>query len=245
MNLLFRCLFAGGIAVGVAGCVDTGPTPTQALSSPSASGGQDSLRLVENLPPPTDSGGGTEQPLSPNDVLQVEVFQAETLNRTVQIDSTGRISLPLIGTVTAAGKTVRRLEQEIAAAYGRSYLQNPVVTIFLKDSAGQRVTVDGEVIRAGIYPITANTTLLEVIALAGGFRNIADPEKVYVFRDIGGQKLVANYSVADIRSGRRTNPRIYGRDVVIVFTSDARVAFNNLKDALQIAVSAARLATPY
>lgn len=238
MNLLFRWLLAGGIAVGMAGCADTGP-----LSSPNASGSQEGLRLVENLPPPANTGGGTEQPLSPNDVLRVDVFQADTLGGTVQIDSTGRISLPLIGTLVAAGKTTRRLEREIAAAYGRSYLQNPVVTIFLKESAGQRVTVDGEVSKAGIYPITANTTLLEAIALAGGFRDIADPEKVYVFRDIGGQKLVANYSVVDIRNGRRTNPRIYGGDVVIVFTSNTRVAFNNLRDALAIAVNVGRLAT--
>jgi len=78
--------------------------------------------------------------------------------------------------------------------------------------------------------------------MAGGFRSIADQNKVYVFREIGGRKLVANYSVAEIRSGRLGNPRIYGGDVVMVFTSQSRVAMNNLKEALGMAANASRLA---
>jgi polysaccharide export outer membrane protein len=104
------------------------------------------------------------------------------------------------------------------------------------------VTIDGEVTKAGLYPVTANATLLDVIAMAGGFRDIADQNKVYVFREIGGRKLVANYSVAEIRSGRLANPRIYGGDVVMVFTSQSRVAMNNLKEALGMAANASRLA---
>jgi polysaccharide export outer membrane protein len=83
---------------------------------------------------------------------------------------------------------------------------------------------------------------METIALAGGFRPIADQSKVYVYRDVGGQKLVANYDVAEIRTGRKANPRIYGGDVIIVFTSQTKVAMQNLKEALGIATSASRLA---
>lgn len=237
-------LCASGIPMALAACNSTansGASPTEVLSLNSTSKSGDGLRLVETLPPPANSQGGLEQPLSPNDVLEIDVFQADSLDRTVQIDSAGRVSLPLIGTVSAAGKTVRTLEQEIEAAYGRSYLQNPDVTVFLKESAGQKVTVDGEVAKAGLYPISANTTLLDSIALAGGFRDIADQRKVFVFRDVGGQKLVANYSVADIRSGRLTNPKLYGGDVVVVFTNQSRVALNNLKEALGVASGATRL----
>lgn len=223
----------------LAACTD-GSDSSPALSLQDASGSQGGLQIVDSLPPPANTSGGTEQPLSPSDVLQVEVLQAPSLNRTVQIDSTGRISMPLIGSVTAAGKTVRGLEREIAAAYGRSHLQNPDVTVFLKESAGQRVTIDGEVKRSGIFPVAANTTLVDTIALAGGFTNVADDEKVYVFRDFGGQKLVANYNIAAIRSGKSSNPRIYGGDVIVVFTHQGRVAFNNLKDALGVATSVGR-----
>lgn len=240
-----RMVCIGAIAAQVAACsssANSGASPEDVLSLQASSGSGSGLRLVKTLPPPANSKDGSEQPLSPNDVLEVDVFQADSLDRTAQIDSAGRISLPLVGTVQAAGKTVRALESEIEAAYGRSYLQNPDVTVFLKESAGQRVTVDGEVMKAGIYPVSANTSLLDMIAQAGGFKEIADQRKVYVFRDVGGQKLVANFSVADIRSGKLANPRVYGGDVVVVFTNQSRVAMNNLKDALGIASSAARLA---
>lgn len=222
---------------------NSGSTPADVLSIHSGvSNTQGGLRLVNTLPPPANSNDGLEQPLTANDVLQVEVFQTNTLNRTVQIDSAGRVSLPLIGTITAAGKTVRVLEQEIETAYGKSYLQSPDVSVFLKESVGQRVTVDGEVAKAGLYPVASGATLLDVIAQAGGFKDIADQRKVFVFRDVGSKKLVANYSVADIRSGRLLNPKIYGRDVIFVFTSQNRVALNNLKEALGMASNASRLA---
>jgi polysaccharide export outer membrane protein len=230
----------------LAGCstANTGSAPSDVLSlqKGATSTADGSLQLVKALPPPLGTEGGSEQLLSPNDTLDISVYQADTLNRTVQIDSTGRISMPLIGVVQAAGKSVRQLEQELERAYGKSYLQSPDITVFLKDSAGQRVTIDGEVAKAGLYPVTANTTLLDVVAMAGGFRDIADQNKVYVFRNVGARKLVANYSVEQIRSGKLVNPHIYGGDVVVVFTSQSRVAVNNLKEALGMAANASRLA---
>ena len=239
-------LAAAALAISVATGCSTTETPSSSTDvlalQGSANGQSQGLRVVRDLPPPSNTQDGQEQPLAPNDVLEVDVFQADSLDRTVQIDAAGRINLPLIGAVEAAGKSVRTLEQEIEAAYGRNYLQNPDVTIFLKESFGQRITIDGEVAKAGVYPVSSGSTLLESIALAGGFRPIADQSKVYVYRDIGDQKLVANYDVSEIRSGRKPNPRIYGGDVVIVFTSQTKVAMQNLRDALGIATSASRLA---
>lgn len=232
----------------MSGCnntANTGAAPSDVLSLQSGAGnatGDGSLRLVKSLPAPAGTRDGAEQLLSANDVLEVNVYNTDSLNRVVQVDSLGLISLPLIGVQTAAGKSVRQLEQELERAYGASYLQSPDITVFLKESASQRVTIDGEVAKAGLYPVAASTTLLDAIALAGGLRDIADQTKVYVFRDVGGTKLVANYNVQHIRSGRLANPRIYGGDVIMVFTSKSRVAMNNLKEALGIAVNASRLA---
>lgn len=234
-----------GFTYGCTSTANTGAAPSDVLalqSGPEASTADGSLKLVKDLPAPAGTRDGTEQFLSPNDVLEISVYQAASLDRTVQVDSSGLISLPLIGVRTAAGKSVRQLERELEKAYGASYLQSPDITVFLKESAGQRVTIDGEVARAGLYPVSAGTTLLDAIALAGGFRDVADQGKVYVFREVGGARLVANYDVGAIRSGRMANPRIYGGDVVMVFTSQGRVALNNLKEALGIAVNASRLA---
>ena len=245
INPLFPAVVVGfSLLAGCNSTANTGAAPSEvlALKTGATSTGDGSLQLGKALPPPLGPEGGSEQLLSPNAVLEISIFQADTLNRTVQVDSAGRISMPLIGVVQAAGKSIRQLEQELERAYGKSYLQSPDVTVFMKESAGQRVTIDGEVAKAGLYPVTANATLLDVIAMAGGFRDIADQNKVYVFREIGGRKLVANYSVAEIRSGRLANPRIYGGDVVMVFTSQSRVAMNNLKEALGMAANASRLA---
>lgn len=226
---------AGSSSAGV-DALQLSATGTQAASGDSA------LKVVSRLPAPRSTGDGNDQPLSPGDVLELDFFQVDNLDRTVQVDANGRVSLALIGTVQASGKSVRQFEQEIESAYGASYLQNPDVTVFVKESAGQRVTVDGEVNKAGLIPASSTATLLDVIAQAGGFRPLADDTKVYVYRDVDKQKLVANYDVKAIRQGKGANPRIYGGDVIVVFPSSSKVALQNLKEALGVATSASRLA---
>lgn len=235
--------------MAISGCnstSSTGASPTvdalQLTSSSASLPAGGSLKVVKDLPAPPNTQGGNEQPLSPNDVLEVNVFQVDNLNRTVQVDASGQVSLPLIGTMTAAGKTVRQLEKEVEAAYGAKYLQSPDVTIFVKESIGQRITVDGEVNKAGIYPVASNSSLIDAVALAGGFNTIGDAGKVFVYRSIGQDTLVANYNVEAIRAGKMRNPRIYGGDKVVVFASKSKIAMNNLKDALGVASSAARIA---
>jgi len=229
--------------IAVSGCsgAGTGAATTDAIAPYGPSGG--ALHMVKDLPPPLNTHGGSEILIAPDDVLEVDVFAVDDLDRTVQVDSSGRVSLPLIGAVTAQGKPIRLLEQEIEERYGAKYLQSPDVAIFLKESARQRVTVDGEVIKAGLYPVSSNATLMDAIAQAGGMRDIADASKVYVYREVGdGRKLVANYNVAQIRAGKAHNPRVFGGDVIIVFTSQSKVAMNNLKEALGMASNAARVA---
>ncbi|MES0068059.1 polysaccharide export protein [Mesorhizobium sp. M0074] len=236
-------------SLAISACTSTSSTTPsssvdalQLTSSSTPLSGGGALRVVKELPAPQNTQNGSEQPLSPNDVLEVNVFQVDNLNRTVQVDSAGQISLPLIGTITAAGKTVRQLEQEIETTYGAKYLQSPDVTIFVKESIGQRITVDGEVNRAGIYPVSSNSSLIDAIALAGGFNTVGDAKKVFVYRTIGPTTLVANYNVEEIRGGKSGNPRIYGGDKIVVFASKSKIAMNNLKDALGVASSAARIA---
>lgn len=256
MTMLVPCVRASSVALAAlvislavsacstssTGSAGGGAVEALQLTSSTPLGGGGALQVVKELPAPQNTQNGSEQPLSPNDLLEINVFQVDNLNRTVQIDAGGQISLPLIGTMKAAGKTVRQLEREIETAYGAKYLQSPDVTVFVKDSVGQRITVDGEVNRAGIYPVSSSATLLDAIALAGNFSPIGDAGKVFVYRNMGQNTLVANYNVEQIRAGKARNPRIFGGDKVVVFTSKSKIAINNLKDALGIASSAARIA---
>lgn len=216
---------------------------TVVASSPGAASGD--LKIVDKLPPPLNTNQGADELVAENDLLLVDVFQVNELDREVRVDSRGRIALALIGAVDAKGKTIPELESEIEKRYATNYLQNPEVSVFMKESAGQRITIDGAVRKPGIYGVTSTTTLLQVIALAGGFQEIADEGKLYVYRDFEGRKLVANYDVKDIREGKNADPRIYGGDVIVSFQSGAKVAARNLRQALGLASGALSVATPF
>jgi len=227
------------------GCTSSSSSPDLAAGiSTSSSKEAGDLRVVEVLPPPANTNNGTDVLISENDLLEVDVFQVDELDKEVRVDPSGKISLALIGPVNAAGKTIQQLEKEIERQYGVKYLQNPEVSVFMKESAGQRITMDGAFVKPGIYASSSNTTLLQAVALAGGLTRLADEKKLFVYRQVGELKYVANYSVADIRSGKKSDPRIYGSDVVISFDSSAKIAAENLRQALGIATSATRLAAP-
>jgi len=209
------------------------------ISGGSAAG---DLQVVNRLPPPPNTREGKDQLIALNDLLEIDVFQVDSLDKTVRVDSTGRISLPLIGGVAAAGMTLDGLEKELERKYGANYLQSPDISVFLKESTGSSVTVDGQVLKPGVYPVSTGSSLLQVIALAGGFNPIADETKLYVYRQFNDKKLVANYSVKSIREGKLHDPKIYGGDVIVSFSSSSKVAAKNLREALGIAASATRVA---
>ncbi len=205
----------------------------------------DDLRVVKYLPAPNNTRHGADQLISENDVLKIDVFQVDDLDRTVRVDSNGRISMPLIGEMVVARKTIPAVEKEMETKYRSNYLQSPDISIYMEESAGQQVTMDGEFTRPGIYPTVSNSTLLQAIALAGGLSKTADDKKIFVFRKYGEQKLVANFSIKAIREGKSSDPRLFGGDVVVAFTSKSKVAAENLKNALGVAVSATRIISPF
>lgn len=237
---LFSCLVLGGCSSASGPTADAAPDLAAIAGSTTGDG---SLTIVSELPPPVAARSGVTQPVAIADVIEISVFQVPDLSRTVQVDDRGYVSLPLIGQVQAAGKSVQALQRDIESAYGSKYLQSPSVMVFVKESAARRVTVDGEVKRSGVFPLPPTASLLDVVALAGGLTPVADPAKVYVFRKVGNTSYVANYSISDIRSGGRNNPPVSAGDVVVVFPSQARVAWQQLKEALGMASSITQVAT--
>lgn len=191
--------------------------------------------MARELPQPDPLALAAVQPeyrLSPGDVLLVKVFQIDDLERTVRVDNDGLVSLPLIGSLPAAGKGVAEFEREVAARYRQTYLQDPQVSVFVQEANGRRVTVTGAVSEPGIYPIVgANLTLQQAIAQAKGVSNIASRGNIIVFRTVQGQKMVARFDLGDIEHGRSPDPEIYGGDVVVVYRSDARLL---LRTALEL-----------
>jgi polysaccharide export outer membrane protein len=171
-----------------------------------------------------------EYRLSANDLFEVEVLDAENLKRTVRVNGGGSITMPLIGHVHVAGLTVEEAEQRIASRYAERYFQNPEIAITLKEFTTDRITVDGQVGRPGIFPLTGQMTLLRVLAVAGGFGPIADRSHVMVYRVNDHSKRESLiYDVDKIRAGEAEDPPVRGDDVIVVQRDSTRAL---LKDSL-------------
>lgn len=163
-----------------------------------------------------------EYKIGTSDLLAIKVFQAEELSQSVRVDPRGNISMPLIGNVRAEGLSQFQLQSAIAQKLKASYLQNPQVTVSIEEFTKQRVTVEGEVQKAGVYPIQGEITLLQAIALAGGPGNLADPAKTVIFRKKGNTVKAYNLNLDAIREGKMRDPYILNDDRVIVHRSGSR-----------------------
>jgi len=198
------------------------------LSACVARGAAQEAASLPEADPVTEALGRSEYLIGPSDLLAVTVFQVQDLNREVRVNNAGQVSLPLIGGVEVAGRTVGDAERAIAARYQGRYLQNPQVTVFVKEFSSQRVTVSGAVKKPGIYPMSSRLTLLQSIALAEGFNDVGGMRNVLVFRTIGGERKYARYDVAAIDRGEDPDPEIYGDDLIVVDTSTGKVALKTL-----------------
>ena len=161
--------------------------------------------------------------IGPDDLLNVVVFQVADLERDVRVDNAGQISLPLIGVVDAAGLSASELAGSIEARYRQRYLQDPQVSVFVKEAAAKRVTVEGAVTSPGIFPVTGEVSLLQTIALAKGLTIVGKEKNVIVFRTIGKRRHLARFDLGEIRAGRAADPQILGNDIVVVDESGGRV----------------------
>lgn len=164
--------------------------------------------------------------IAPMDTLTVNVYRVEDLSGDYIVDLRGNISMPLVGDVAAAGKTPEQLSQFLKQKYSAKYLQDPDISIAIKESAARNVTVDGAVAKAGAYPVVGPMTLIQAVALAGGTTDNANPHRVAVFRTIQGQRQAAAFDLTSIRHGEMPDPNIYPGDIVVVDGSA-------IKDALK------------
>ena len=155
--------------------------------------------------------------IGPEDMLQVSIWKNEAMSRTLPVRPDGKISLPLLHDITAAGLTPLQLRDKIAAALGE-FMPNPEVSVSVMQVNSYRVSVLGEVQKPGVLQLKAPTTVLEALALAGGFRDFASPSKIVIFRkDASGQtqKLRFNYNRA-VGSTGEENVSLKSGDVVVV-----------------------------
>ena len=204
-----------------------------ALAACSSGGGAKPSSAPLTAPDTTSASGAyqgaSDYRIGAQDLLQVSVFGVKDLDKDVRVNSNGQISLPLVGSVMAGGRTIPELEAELAKKYSDGYLQKPQVTVFIKEFTSQRITVEGAVRKPGIYPITGRTSLLQAIALAEGVDDkVADLSGIVVMRQVGGRKLAAVFDLREVRKGNVEDPQLYGDDVIVVEQSGSKTAWRRI-----------------
>jgi len=206
-------MFVVGLAATLCGC------GSSQLSSSLPRG----AAAYQSLPASIDAGPQRDYRIGALDAIDVTVFQEPDLStKATVVDASGKITLPLIGSITAAGKTASELSAEISDRLGESYLQHPQVSVVVSASVSQKVTVEGEVTEPGIYDVNGQTTLLQALAMAKGESKVAALNQVVVFRTIDGKRFGAVFDVASIRKGLAEDPQIRANDVVVVGLSHAK-----------------------
>ena len=153
--------------------------------------------------PGSSSASSKSAPADPNyvigaqDVLDISVWKEEQLTKTVPVRPDGKISMPLLNDVQAAGLTPTQLANQITESL-KKFVTDPQVTVIVREINSQRVYLLGEVTRAGAYPLLPNMTVLQALSSAGGFTQFANLKKIYVLRVENGkqEKFPFNYKHA-------------------------------------------------
>lgn len=162
----------------------------------------------------------TQYKLQPLDIISITVHQQPDLSTKTRVAADGSISFPLIGKMAAAGLTVQQLEGKIKELLEKDYLVKAEVLVFIEEYRARQVSVTGEVNNAGKFniPIERDITLLEAVAMAGGFTKDADINRTKVIREEGGEKKAITIRVKDItdKDEKDNNITLKPDDIIVV-----------------------------
>lgn len=165
--------------------------------------------------------GGTQDAyvIGTDDVLAVHVWKEPDLTATVSVRPDGKITLPVIGDVTAGGRTPRQLQEDVQQRL-KAYLASPEVTVIVQQSKSVKFNIVGDgIARPGSYLLTPPLTVLDAIAVAGGLKEFAKKTKIYVLRvDASGKPTRFPFNYKEVTKGEKLaqNIELQPRDTVVV-----------------------------
>jgi len=197
MRGYLNCVSSALILLGMLGCTTVNSSNRSAFRASQAI--RESVRHTDSI-----------YVLQAGDVMDIKFYYHPKLNETVIVRPDGRISLQLIGELIAAERTPSELNGIITKKYAR-YLKNPEIVVIMKEFAGQKVYVGGEVTMPGVIPLTGNTTALQAILTVGGFRETAHPGSVIIISRGPNNAPVAQK--VDLR--RAISGKARGKDVLL------------------------------
>ena len=172
--------------------------------------------------------------IAPLDTLSIKIFKMPDLSGDYEVDLSGQIALPLVGSVRAVDLTTTELDDRLTAKLSEKYLQNPDISVGVKSSTRRNITVDGAVSKVGSFSVNGPMTLLQAVAQAGGPTPDSNPRRVAIFRQIGGQRQAAAFDLISIRRGEATDPPVYAGDIVIVDGSAIKALQKRILDSFSI-----------
>lgn len=226
--LLEKCVWIGAVTactglLAASALVEAQTAPsTSAATVPVATMGKPAAGSAQSTDDASDYKIGSQ------DLLDISVYGQADFTRTVRVNSRGKISLPLVGQIDTVGLTALQVERLIADRLSENLLQNPQVTVFVKESLSARFTIEGAVGKPGVFPISGQVTLLRAIAIAGGKGSLGDLSNVKLFRtkpEGGGETLT--FDIEKIRTGELPDPLIMNDDLIVVSQSKVRAAIKD------------------
>jgi polysaccharide export outer membrane protein len=171
--------------------------------------------------------------LAPLDKVLVNVFQVEQLSGEYQVDLTGRINMPLIGSIEAVNQTTEELQARLEERLAIDYLKDPDVTVGIVAATGSNITIEGAVRRPGLYPNFGSMSLVQAVAIGGGLDPTANPKRVFVFRQIEGKRMIAGFDLTTIRRGEEPDPEVYRGDIIVVEGSKSKETWQRVFQGVQ------------
>jgi polysaccharide export outer membrane protein len=145
--------------------------------------------------------------IGPDDVLTVVFWRDKEMSTEVSVRPDGKVTLPLVNDVVAAGKTPDQLRAEIAEAASR-FVEQPTVTVVVKTINSRKVFITGMIGKSGAFPLTGPTTVLQLISMAGGLHEFADTKNIIINRVENGRQVALKFNYNDVRKGKKLEQNI-------------------------------------
>jgi polysaccharide export outer membrane protein len=176
------------------------------------------LARAQTQPGQTQPVASRDYIIGPEDVLDVQVWGSKDLNQTVFVRPDGRLSLPLVGEIAVAGKTVQQLQDHLTSVYEKT-VKGAIVTVIVKEIKSRPVYFIGGFGRPGVMQLTSELTLLQAISINGGVLPTADGEKGFLLR--GDKRIPIDFNRLVQRGDMSQNPKLEPGDSVVVPLADA------------------------
>ena len=187
------------------------PKPAPPAAAPAQTAKPAAVPVVPDVVVPPGFVIGTE------DVLTIVYWKDKDMTTDAQVRPDGRIALPLLNDVHAVGLTPEQLREKLTEE-SKKYMEDPNITVVVRQINSRKVFITGEVNKPGPYPLTSQTSVMQLLAMAGGLREYANSKKIVIMRTENGKQISLMFNYKDVIAGKnlKQNVELKPGDTVVV-----------------------------